>query len=163
MLHELNPLKMMKLKTTLLSALFLTILFSCNTNNEANEKLIEQVYILQIENDSLTDILTKDKMNSDISETPQWYYPETDSRQLLESGIEEPEAYIKNALLEKTDLIPMDAVLGGTMHYNNIQLLGNKWLIADFEDGHVYGKAIFEYELRDQDEVHFKIIALSQN
>ena len=57
----------------------------------------------------------------------------------------------------------MDAVLGGTMHYNNIQLLGDKWIIADFEDGHVYGKAIFEYTLLEDDKLNFKIIALSEN
>lgn len=152
----------MKLKIHFLLAFLLVVLLGC-TNNEANEKLIEEVYRLQIENDSLTEVITKNTMKSENSETPQWYYPETDAKRLMESGVEDPKAYIKNALLEKPDLIPMDAVLGGTMRYNNMQLLGDKWLIADFEDGHVYGKAIMEYTIGKNDEVDFKIISLSKN
>jgi len=56
----------------------------------------------------------------------------------------------------REDLIPMDGVLGGTMHYDNIQLLRDKWIIADFEDGYVYGKAIFEYTLLEDDKLNFK-------
>lgn len=152
----------MKLKTFLFSLLLLAFL-SCNNNNDTNEKLLHELESLKVENDTLMELLTREKIEPIVSETPQWYYPETDSRELLEAGVEDPKDYIKNALLERIDLIPIDAVLGGTMRYNNIQILGDKWIIADFEDGHVYGKAIFEYEIKDKDQLQFKIIALSQN
>lgn len=152
----------MNLKTYTFLALTLLFFLSCS-NNKANESLRQEIIELQIQNDSLMEIVMEKEKHLSSSETPQWFYPETDARKLFESGIENPEAYIKNALLEKTDLIPMDAVLGGTMHYNNIQLLGDQWLIVDFEDGHVYGKAIVKYTIGENNEVAFKIIALSDN
>ncbi|MGB3343694.1 MAG: hypothetical protein WBA61_07265 [Aequorivita sp.] len=153
----------MKIKIQLLLALLFLALIGCDNNNEATDRLLIKVDSLQVQNDSLMEILNKGKIEPEASEPPQWYYPETDSRKLLELGIGDPEAYIENALRERIDLIPMDAVLGGTMRYSNIQLLGGKWLIADFEDGHVYGRAIFEYTIKDNDKLHFKIIAFSEN
>jgi|SRR5690554_178271 len=152
----------MSIKPYFISALMLLLLLGC-TNNEANKSLRNELQELQIQNDSLMEIVREIEKSRMDSKTPQWYFPETDSRKLLESGIENPEEYIKNALLEKTDLIPMDAVLGGTMHYNNIQLLGDRWLIADFEDGHVYGKAIMEYSFEENNTVVFRIMAQSEN
>lgn len=153
----------MNIKTQLISAVLILFLMSCNNDNnmEVNLELTNKIDSLQVQNDSLREVLVLKSEEIEVSEIPHWYYPETDSRKL--SGIDDPEEYIKSALLEKTDLIPMEAVLGGTMHYNNIQLLGNNWLIADFEDGHVYGKALFEYAIREENKLHFKIIALNEN
>lgn len=153
----------MKIKTLLALTLLLLTLLGCSNNNDAKERLLIKIDSLQIQNDSLVQVLSEEKIEPEVTEFPQWYYPETDSRKLLELGIGDPEAYIENALRERIDLIPMDAVLGGTMRYSNIQLLGGKWLIADFEDGHVYGRAIYEYTIKDNDKLHFKIIAFSEN
>lgn len=153
----------MNIKTQLISAVILLFLMSCNNGKdmEVNLELTNKIDSLQVQNDSLREVLVLKSEEIEGSEIPQWYYPETDARKL--SNIEDPEEYIKSALREKTDLIPMDAVLGGTMHFNNIQLLGSNWLIADFEDGHVYGKALFEYAVREKNEINFKIVALNKN
>lgn|SRR5690554_6655257 len=150
----------MRLERYFISVLMLLLLLGC-ANNEADESQQDELQKLRIQNDSLMEVVME--KNCIDSKTPQWYFPEMDSRNLLESGIENPEAYIKNALLDRIDLIPIDAVLGGTMHYNNIQLLGDQWLIADFEDGHVYGKAIVGYTIGENNEIDFKIIAFSEN
>ncbi|MCG2430400.1 hypothetical protein [Aequorivita xiaoshiensis] len=152
----------MKSKLIVLSLLLLTLI-ACNNNRSSDSILQNRIDSLQIQNDSLTEVLTAKTAVTENTDSPQWYYPETDSRKLLDLGVEDPGKHIKQALRENKDLIPMDAVLGGTMHYNNIQLLGDKWIIADFEDGHVYGKAIFEYTLLEDDKLNFKIIALSEN
>lgn len=158
----------MKLKTIFLIGIFLSSLFACTDNKELiqtkalNQDLVFKVDSLQVQNDSLTKIMMEKDLELEGSDSPIWYYPANDSR-FLEGEIENSEEYITNALRENLDLIPMKAVLGGTMHYNNIQLLGDKWLIADFEDGHVYGKAIFNYTINKKKEVEFKIIALSEN
>ena len=148
----------------LILAIIFAFFVACDNNKVVNQKLSQKIDILQVQNDSLKKVLDLRNAESEVklADSPEWYYPETDSRELLDSGIEDPEAYIQNALREKTDLIPMDAVLGGTMHYNNIQLLGNNWLIADFEDGHVYGKALFEYKISNRNKLNFKIIALNE-
>lgn len=141
----------------------LLAVLGCNSNNENIERLHQKVDSLEIQNDSLRQLLGPESVRSNPTEGPRWYYPETDSRKLLEMGVDDPEAYIAEALRERTDLIPMKAVLGGTMHFSNIQILGSKWLIADFEDGHVYGKGLFEYSVDSNEKLHFKIIALSEN
>lgn len=153
----------MKTKAQLFFPLLLLTLLGCNTNNEINDELKSEVEKLQIQNDSLMGVITNTKIEPEIPESPQWYFPESHSRKLLAAGIENPEAYIKNSLRENPSVIPMKAVLGGTMHFNNMELLGDKWLIADFEDGHVYGKAIFEYSIVAKDKLRFKVVAVSDN
>ncbi len=153
----------MKLKINIILVILLSTLFACTDGKEGNQNLLLKVDSLQIQNDSLKKILMEKDIEPEVLESPQWYYPETDSRALLENGIENPEEHIKDALRKRLDLIPMEAVLGGTMHYSNIQLLGDQWVIADFEDGHVYGKAILDYTVDNKNEVKFKLIALSEN
>ncbi len=153
----------MKFKICLLFTFLAFTLIACNDTNDAELKLSNKVDSLQVQNDSLMEILANERMDREVSGVPQWYYSETDSKNLIDRGIEDPAAFIKSALREKLDLIPIKAVLGGTMHYNNIQLLGDQWLIADFEDGHVYGKAIFQYTIGKNDKLEFKIIAFADN
>ena len=75
---------------------------------------------------------------------------------------EDTENFIVNALRERTDLIPLKPVLGGTMRFVRIQLLGEKWLIADYEDGHIRGRSIYEYRFNEDGEVDFRKIASSR-
>jgi hypothetical protein len=39
------------------------------------------------------------------------------------------------------------ASLGGMMMFENIQLLADKWLTADYSDGHVSVRTIYSYKL----------------
>lgn len=108
---------------------------------------------LKTENDSLTKQLSDEK-----PELHNWYDAEYDGRLLIESGIKDPETFIENKLREKTDLIPLNSVLGGSMQFRNIQLLSSEWLIADFEDGHVQGRAIYKYKLINNDQLEFELL-----
>jgi len=55
-------------------------------------------------------------------------------------------------------LIPLQAVLGGTMTFGNIQFLSKEWLIADFDDGHVQGRAIYKYKLNKKGQLEFELL-----
>ena len=73
--------------------------------------------------------------------------------------IEEPEAYITEALQKQQDLIPLKAVLGGNMEFRQVQVISEDWVLAIFDDGHVQGKSIFAYELQEDGEVKFTEVA----
>lgn len=139
---------MRKLTLILITLLFI---FSCKDIKQ-NENPTANVDSLKIKNDSLTKALNMIKPESNY-----WFVPEYDGKKLIEQGISNPAEFIENNLREKPELIPMKAVLGGKMHFVNVQILSSEWLIADFEDGHVLGRAIYKYKLNDNDELEFEI------
>lgn len=69
--------------------------------------------------------------------------------------IPNPQEYIEKSLKEQKDLIPLEAVMGGTMDFRQVQVLTEDWVLAIYDDGHIQGKSIFEYELQENGEVHF--------
>lgn len=140
------------MKKLILILLTLILILGC-TEIDRTEKLTTKVDSLKVENDSLTKLLEKKQTVKN-----PWYNAEYDGKPLIDSGITNPEEFIKNSLREKPDLIPFEAVLGGTMYFMNIQLLGRKWLIADFEDGHIQGKAIYGYKLDEKGKLKFKLL-----
>lgn len=87
-----------------------------------------------------------------------WFNPMYHGEKFLNMGIENPEKFIVESLVSRSELIPLKAVLGGTMRFGNIQLLGEKWLIAEYDDGHVYGKSIYEYSFNENGLIDFKVI-----
>lgn len=60
-------------------------------------------------------------------------------------SIPEPEKFILNDLQQKPDLMPKEAVLGGTMRFTKVTFINGELLVAEFEDGHVMGKAVYTY------------------
>ncbi|PKP28782.1 MAG: hypothetical protein CVU01_03335 [Bacteroidetes bacterium HGW-Bacteroidetes-18] len=93
------------------------------------------------------------------SEKNYWFDKDFNGVQFTRQGIANPEEFVKNALRKRADLIPSEAVLGGTISFGKIQLLGNKWVIADYSDGHIQGRSIYEYQLNDKKELVFKVLA----
>ena len=137
-----------------LSLIILTsiCIFGCKEKNQT-ENLLAKVDSLKTENDSLAKILTEKK-----SESNYWFDAEYDGEKLIEIGIKNPEEFVENTLREKTDLIPLKATLGGTMNFEKIQLLSREWLIADFSDGHVQGRAIYKYKLNKKGQLEFELL-----
>ncbi|MFD0837221.1 hypothetical protein ACFQ0I_15690 [Mariniflexile aquimaris] len=140
---------MKKLTLIILTSIYI---FGCKDINRT-ENLLAKVDSLKIENDSLTKILTEKK-----SESNYWFDVEYDGKKLIEIGIKNPEEFIENTLREKTELIPLKPTLGGTMNYDKIQLLSREWLIADFSDGHVEGRAIYKYKLNKKGLLEFELL-----
>lgn len=140
------------MKKTILIIITAFCIYGC-TENDQTENLLAQVDSLKIENDSLAKRLTEEKPESNY-----WYDANYDGEKLIESGISNPAEFIVSTFREKTELIPLKAVLGGTMYFRNIQLLSSEWLIADFEDGHVQGKAIYRYKLNKNGQLEFELL-----
>ena len=115
------------------------------------DSLNKEIQSLKILNDSL--------MKTENATENYWFISAYNGSRLSRLGITNPEKFVENALRKRVDLIPSEAVLGGTMNFGKIQLLGNKWVIADYNDGHIQGRTIFEYLVNDKKAVEFKILA----
>ena len=86
-------------------------------------------------------------------------------RQFKKRGLDHPEEEIRADLLSKPHLIPLDPVLGGTMFFipEAVQLLSDRWVMATYEDGHVQGRALFEYQVSSQGEISWRVLATADN
>ncbi len=69
---------------------------------------------------------------------------------LNEKGVSQPKSIVSD-LLMRSDLIPFEGVLGGTMYMSRAWLLTDRYALAEFEDGHVLGNMILIYDIENGD------------
>lgn len=154
-------------KTHLLKIAFFALLslslIGCRNDNETSEagelksegttaivdSLSRELERQQQLNDSLRQSLEIDYYANDYS---VFFGKEYDD-------IEEPEAYISEALKKQKDLIPLKSVLGGNMEFRQVQVISEEWVLAIYDDGHVQGKSIFAYQLQEDGDVKFTEVA----
>ena len=152
--------KIMTKKSPLQKILILSLIFTSFLACQDNEGQMEET---ELKLDSLSQELTEYKRKSDSLKQllergdlatgfPVFYGKEFDT-------IENPEEFIANQLKEHPEKIPMDAVLGGTMQFRQIQVLTEDWVLAVYDDGHVQGSSIFEYELQPDGSLEFSHVA----
>jgi hypothetical protein len=68
---------------------------------------------------------------------------------------------IVSDLMKHPELIPHKGVLGGTMGFyseQNIKVLNSKWVLAQFEDGHIGGWMLLEYKVLKSGSISWKVI-----
>ncbi|MGV6832604.1 MAG: hypothetical protein ACWA5P_13710 [bacterium] len=95
-----------------------------------------------------------------LEKDAEYYYDENyEGEKLLVKGIKNPKKFIDSSLRVRTDLIPLKAVLGGTMRFGKITLLSSEWLIAEYDDSHISGISIYEYKLNEMNELEFDLLA----
>jgi hypothetical protein len=141
--------------------LFFFSIMSCEKQNHEDNLVVEKLKLennfLKQNNDSLSNELKIIKMTRNY-----WFDVEFEGVKLVNKGIKDPEKYIENSLRERPELIPLKPVLGGKMVFDNIQVLGEEWIIADYSDGHVQGRAIFSYKVNNDAKVKFVIVKSSE-
>jgi hypothetical protein len=86
-----------------------------------------------------------------------------DVERLREKGLEDPVADIEASLQEEKDLIPYEGVMGGTMDFYEIHVLTSRWVLAYFEDGHVGGYMLLEYDVSQSGDISWKFIRAHLN
>lgn len=136
----------MKFRFSLLS--LLALVGACGENPPAvtpeQSRLLDSIEILNLRVDSLS------KTNiGGGGEMDYWQQGGDNRRALKKQGITNPETFISEQLSRRSDLIPDKPVLGGQMSFSRISLLGDRWAIAAYEDGHVGGQLLLKYTLRD--------------
>lgn len=147
------------MKKIILVSVFFSILSCAEVEKDKNLSSAEidslNITIEKLRNENSS--LRKDLMEKS-AETNYWYANDFEGRKLMDQGIINPSEYIADQLKDQPEIIPMKAVLGGKMHFLNVQILGREWIIADYEDGHVLGKALFQYKVNKDGKVDFKLI-----
>ena len=112
----------------------------------------DSIKILKIKVDTLS------KQINDLKEDLHYWFSETEIDQIKEKGISEPEKYITDNLFNNPKLIPYSGVLGGTMRFWKVTLLGDRWAIAYFEDGHVAGRVLLKYTIKKDNSIKWTIM-----
>lgn len=123
-----------------------SIQIELNSSIKLIDSLKSQSDALKSQNDSLITVIN------------YWFNEKYDANALLNIGINNPKEFIIKSLRAKPEIIPIKGVLGGTMRFGNVEILSHKWIIADFDDGHILGSAIFRYYLNDKKELEFQLI-----
>jgi len=85
-----------------------------------------------------------------------------DIQAMKKKGLHDPVSEIITDLKQHRELIPYKGVLGGTMNFyddSRIWVLTKKWVLAYFEDGHVAGYLLLEYEVTQDGKISWKTVA----
>lgn len=77
------------------------------------------------------------------------------------AGIADPERLIED-LKQHPAVIPSEAVLGGTMHFTQVGLINERWVYGAFEDGHIAGAAVFEWQLQNGEIIWTPILVTEE-
>jgi hypothetical protein len=131
---------------------------SCSDSEPTIETKFDKELTKELKSD--TTQIDASNQNTTIKEKQEnyWFDQDFEGIEFIDAGISQPEFFIENSLRNQPELIPLDAVLGGTMMFGNIDLLSKKWIIAEFDDGHVYGRAIYKYRLEKDTIIKFKLL-----
>jgi hypothetical protein len=64
-------------------------------------------------------------------------------------GLARPDVQLRGDLAQQPELIQHEPVLGGSMYFvpEGIHILNDRWVLATFEDGHIRGQMLLEYEV----------------
>ena len=130
----------------------LIILGSCGKSTEEKQRTIEidslktEIRELRFALDTLSDQLMK--KNYLTKDFPSYF-----------DSIPEPEKFLLEKLREKPELIPKKAVLGGTMHFTSISFINDHLILAEYEDGHIMGRAIFQYKMDKNGNLNFELLS----
>jgi hypothetical protein len=86
---------------------------------------------------------------------------EFDIESLKKMGLKDPVHDLPRDLVAHPELIPYEGVLGGTMGFyeSSVSLLSTRWAFAYFEDGHIGGRCLLEYEVEPGGRISWKILA----
>lgn len=116
--------------------------------------LKSKLLVLEKEKDSLQLLVS-----SNLDTKKETWFGTMESKSIKDLGIEDPIKYITEALENNPKVIPTDGVLGGTMFFTDIEILGSKWIVASYEDGHIMGRGIFTYKIDPETlEVKFDVL-----
>lgn len=64
-------------------------------------------------------------------------------------------------LQKHNELIPHPGILGGTMGFydpQGIHFLGSRWVLAEFEDGHIDGRALLAYRIGSDGRIDWRLL-----
>jgi len=175
-MKKLNPaLTILTAMTVLLLVLYLTSNAALNDirkeNTRLNEALLNQKVAYANDLKTLGD--KTDGLKKQLDQVTQDYVALSEEHEALlnrlpvlndferslieKQGVSDPTSIIRD-LLNHPELIPYDGVLGGVMMFTDAYLINDKWVFARFEDGHIMGSGLFQYEIKAPFTIYWKLV-----
>lgn len=77
------------------------------------------------------------------------------------AGVSDP-ALLVSDLKQNPAVIPEEAVLGGTMGFTQVRIIDDHWVYGAYEDGHIAGAAIFQWEMKDSKIIWTPILVFKE-
>ena len=81
--------------------------------------------------------------------------------QLRIEGLQNPTEELTKDLMKHTELIPYNGTLGGKVGFyseKNIKILNSRWVLANFDDGHISGAMLLEYKVSKNGIISWRVI-----
>jgi hypothetical protein len=149
-----------------LAAIFLVLFIKSNSElNQLKTEYDSSIENYKRETDSLKaqNKMLSRKIENDTRNNISLYSYEIEK--LKQKGLYDPIKEIISDLTEHPELIPAKGILGGTMRFfeSEIYILNNKWVFAYFEDGHIGGYMLLEYNVSDNGEITWNKITDMMN
>ena len=82
--------------------------------------------------------------------------------ELKKNGLVDPVAQIVNDLASHPEIIDEEGVVGGTMGFydkSGIVILNERWVYAPYDDGHIIGYLIAEYNVAKGGKIKWKLVS----
>lgn len=108
-----------------------------------NQVMEKQIRGMRDQAEAMGKELSALKKNTGVALVPPPYVLDA----IKQRGIS-PEKLLED-LKEHAAMIPEAAVLGGTMHFTQTGIINERWVYGAYEDGHIAGAAVFQWEVRD--------------
>jgi hypothetical protein len=86
---------------------------------------------------------------------------EHEIEELKKKGLKDPVKDLRSDLIKRSDLIPYEGVLGGTMGFcyeEHIHIISSKWVAAYFEDGHINGVMLLRYNILKDGKIRWYVM-----
>jgi hypothetical protein len=163
-IHREFNIKLYVIISALLMIVSLFIIFIFNVNSVHKFKDKETILInkmMDLEEKYIFSLATIDHLNKKIAQVEQVLHSIPHPSDIKINNINDPMSYLKKDLIKRKDLIPYTGVLGGIMGFyneNSIHILNYKWVYAHFEDGHIGGEMLLEYNIIEDGKINWKVI-----
>lgn len=131
---------------------------------EQNEELGNEVAELRERIEEMETEETEQPV-SDIGEISFRPFSDFDLRRFEQKGIEDPISFLRDQVQDNPELIPTEPVLGGTMSFYDrdaIQVLNDRWVLATYEDGHISGQILLEYDIDEEGEISWEVLDVTE-
>ncbi len=131
---------------------------------EQNEELSDEVADLRERIEEM-DSEDREEQPGDTGEISFRPFSDFDLRRFEEKGIDDPITFLRDQVQERPELIPTEPVLGGTMSFydrEEIQVLNHRWVLATYEDGHISGQILLEYDIDEEGEISWEVLDVTE-
>lgn len=139
----------------------LLLLLACGPDKDSETQaqhieLNSMIDSLLFETDLLQDSIRK--LHQSWDDSGNRWFNKFEMQNLQAKGLKLSEDEIIKDLYNFKEIIPHQGILGGTTYFEQIELVGDRYAITTFSDGHFMGYGIFQYSVKDSTHLIWKHI-----